>query len=380
METSCLQGLVSASLQAQGPVLGDIATGSPSPFCFLLGDFPVQPVMAAEGDLIEKKCPEDASEAEEPADDEGSEGMLQCAPSTTPPTHAPFGNLEPPEAMDFSTTAECSGSAADFIRKREIFEVSHQESLALACARQSNGMEGSGRIEPSWAGLEPASDAGKRQAVYSDCLPSINGANLRPGTNAEPVIENVGLNETLSWEAHHDQASAEKAVVKLTDMGAMVVSVLEGTVHTATPQHSDGPPRIHNLTGMRHISRQGSTGAADGQDGVVEVALSIEELGKVRLVITPGDKPAVAIFADLPETRELLRRNEELLHKELHSAGIDGADIAFSDGNDHRRDRSALPESRKLIPAGQEQSVDFIDQASATQPRLVMDLRIDMRI
>ncbi|WGR62482.1 flagellar hook-length control protein FliK (plasmid) [Paracoccus ferrooxidans] len=52
------------------------------------------------------------------------------------------------------------------------------------------------------------------------------------------------------------------------------------------------------------------------------------------MLISPGDNPAVTILAERPETFDLLRRNIDLLSKELRDAGISGADISFSDGEE----------------------------------------------
>lgn len=69
------------------------------------------------------------------------------------------------------------------------------------------------------------------------------------------------------------------------------------------------------------------------RDGVVEIALSPEELGRVTMVIGERDNTLhVAITAERPEIAEMLRRNAAMLADFLTDRDYGGATFEFSQG------------------------------------------------
>ena len=78
--------------------------------------------------------------------------------------------------------------------------------------------------------------------------------------------------------------------------------------------------------------------SAPGKPTSVELALAPEELGKIRLFLTPhGDKLRVVIQAERPETMDLLRRNTEGFTAELRQSGFANTTFSFSSwGESHR--------------------------------------------
>jgi flagellar hook-length control protein FliK len=66
-------------------------------------------------------------------------------------------------------------------------------------------------------------------------------------------------------------------------------------------------------------------------DGPVEISLSPEELGKVRMSLLGGEgQMTVQIVAERPETLDLLRRHIDMLASELRQQGF--TDLSFSFG------------------------------------------------
>lgn len=71
-------------------------------------------------------------------------------------------------------------------------------------------------------------------------------------------------------------------------------------------------------------------------DGPVELTLSPEELGRVRLNLSPdGTGLHVTVQVERSDTLDLLRRNSDLLLQEIRAQGFSGATFSFSgwDGN-----------------------------------------------
>jgi hypothetical protein len=73
-------------------------------------------------------------------------------------------------------------------------------------------------------------------------------------------------------------------------------------------------------------------------DGSVEVRLSPEELGRVRVTMVPGEAGLVVhLVAERPETLDLLRRHADLLAHDLRDAGYEGLEFSF--GREGRQER-----------------------------------------
>jgi len=66
-------------------------------------------------------------------------------------------------------------------------------------------------------------------------------------------------------------------------------------------------------------------------DGPVELTLSPEELGRVRLSLSPdGEGLHVTVHVERGDTLDLLRRNSDLLLQEIRAQGFSGATFSFS--------------------------------------------------
>ena len=68
----------------------------------------------------------------------------------------------------------------------------------------------------------------------------------------------------------------------------------------------------------------------------IDLQLSPEELGRVKLSITPGEGGfLVTVSADRPETLELLRRHIDLLGEEFAALGLGDTAFSFNDPTGH---------------------------------------------
>lgn len=69
------------------------------------------------------------------------------------------------------------------------------------------------------------------------------------------------------------------------------------------------------------------------RDEMVEIRLSPEELGRVRMVLTGQDRtPHLTIWVDRPEVLEQMRRQSDALLQQLRDQGMSGASLDFRDG------------------------------------------------
>jgi hypothetical protein len=112
-------------------------------------------------------------------------------------------------------------------------------------------------------------------------------------------------------------------------------------------------------------------------DQTIEVSLSPEELGRVRMTISRSDTGmTVTILAERPETLELMRRHAAQLHTEFRSLGHESTSFTFHQSA-HRE--QPPPEAH----AGTTQNVlvqDTTNQAKSTNlthgPQAGLDLRL----
>lgn len=80
----------------------------------------------------------------------------------------------------------------------------------------------------------------------------------------------------------------------------------------------------------RPVMQQLAQAARQSNDGSIEVKLSPEELGRVRLALTPGEANIVVhISVERPETLELIRRNIEMFAQTLRQEGFSNPDFSF---------------------------------------------------
>ncbi len=124
--------------------------------------------------------------------------------------------------------------------------------------------------------------------------------------------------------------------------------------------------------------RQVADAVVTARGDQIEIALSPEELGKVRITISHSDMGLfLNLSADRQETLGLLRRHAEELSKSLAEMGLGSADIGFSDDRTPR-DGSA---GRSGFAAGGETAAPLaIPIARPESLRAAMDGRMDLRL
>ncbi|WP_282603443.1 flagellar hook-length control protein FliK [Paracoccus sp. PARArs4] len=131
-------------------------------------------------------------------------------------------------------------------------------------------------------------------------------------------------------------------------------------------------PRSAPQHDPRPVARQIADAVVTTREGETEIALAPEELGRLRLVMTGADRGHVTIFAERPETLDLIRRNADLLTQTLADAGIEQGSLDF---REERRDSAPAPhdDAPEGSPAA---TVEHV----ATRPRPLSDRRLDIRI
>lgn len=98
-----------------------------------------------------------------------------------------------------------------------------------------------------------------------------------------------------------------------------------------------GSPHRTPLAAHRPVPEQIAQVVRQVAEGSVEIRLSPEELGRVRMTLLPReDGLAVTLTADRPETLDLMRRHGSELNRALTAAGYETVDLTFSGGGARR--------------------------------------------
>lgn len=97
------------------------------------------------------------------------------------------------------------------------------------------------------------------------------------------------------------------------------------------------------------VIRQVADAVVTTRNEMVEITLSPEELGRVRMILTGHERaPHLAIWAERPETLEQMRRNADLLMQQFGEEGLPDATLSF---HDHRQHGDAMNDDQ---PSGKE--------------------------
>jgi hypothetical protein len=115
-------------------------------------------------------------------------------------------------------------------------------------------------------------------------------------------------------------------------------------------------------------------------EGVIEVRLQPEELGRVRLTMVAAEAGmSVQVTAERPETLELIRRHIDLFESDLRKQGFAG--MSFSFGSEHaessdRHARGDAPDDAAVAPPGSDARIVAVIGPSAIHENGKLDMRI----
>ncbi len=156
------------------------------------------------------------------------------------------------------------------------------------------------------------------QTLWSVAAPSTRDQT------APPILPPIPIAPTLATSAMRDPAILGDEALD-PDLGAPPVS--QSNV-TTTAAAASTLPRTY----APHVAHQIATAIVQTSGATTEIALNPEELGRVRISVTAGDNGlTVAIIAERPETVDLMRRNIDLLTRELREMGYENPTFTFSD-------------------------------------------------
>lgn len=168
-------------------------------------------------------------------------------------------------------------------------------------------------------------------------------------------------------------SSDDQQPVVARETGIARISTDPGLV-TTTSSPTRESPALPAKPVLGQIGDALVTATADS----LEIALSPEELGRIRMVLSgPERSPVVAIWAERPDVLDLIRRNAAALDQHFCEAGFENANFEFHDAPS--RDWTNEGQSEDSGP-GAKVASETEPAIAAVPTRAIVNGRIDMRL
>ena len=125
--------------------------------------------------------------------------------------------------------------------------------------------------------------------------------------------------------------STDPAMLRLSDPGLISIDFSDA------PGQKPQLPRHDPGAAIRQIA----DAVVRQRDDRIEIALSPEELGRVRMTLSGRDHaPHVVIWAERPEVMDMLRRNATMLIEQFIDVGVEDATLEFDHRGSGEQDRN----------------------------------------
>lgn len=153
---------------------------------------------------------------------------------------------------------------------------------------------------------------------------------------------------------------------------APMTALTETRAHTPTKIEMSPP-------NTRNIINQITVAISNTSDGKVELRLDPPELGRIHITLTQTDSGFTAqILTDKADITELLRRNGDILERELAKSGIKDASLSFShhQGDNAPSDEHTVPQNAVFIDEGLQAQTIETSSIHTVQTLNRLDIRL----
>lgn len=276
------------------------------------------------------------------------------------------------------------------------------ESAEVATAEGDISLDEEGTAQLSDAGRGPQLTARPTAPVSATVIAETSNqpdADM-PGTSPpQPSPENsIEIGPATSRESAHAEARAVPSIPDIVSAdpkpallgkGADPVVAATEAVATTAPNSPDMPRAALLQADWRpaHIQthaamRQIADAVVSMQDNRVEIALSPEELGRVRMIVTGAERSAhVTVWVERPEIMDMMRRNLGLMTQHFSEAGLENASFEFREDSSSARSTAQAGE----MTGGSDTEPDLTSLAPAHviglgSGSLSGDRRLDIRL
>ncbi|SFB05556.1 hook-length control protein FliK [Poseidonocella pacifica] len=250
------------------------------------------------------------------------------------------------------------------------------QSAAVDADRQVRGTE-LGTAPGSAATKVFAEDAAKSPGITQIAQPmsgdvdKAEAPRLRAATDSLPVDPPKDTRVSVTPPQVQATATAIPNVpisVAEMSMSADPVSTIETELsiqaqpqeaRSASPGQAAMSHPFRHPAGAQFVSAQIAQVVKSSQTGTVEISLNPQELGRVRLSISPTEAGVhVTLNVERPETADFLRRNADALMQEFDGAGYESVTYSFDQSMTEQGQDDTPQDSAEMIAFGIERSDD----------------------
>lgn len=259
-----------------------------------------------------------------------------------PATPSRTGNPKGPEALPASPLASAPATDTAALPARAAAPEAVPIQPAGAAPTQSPAAVGDDTKTP--ATTTAVAEARPVKAAASQPATDRDGRTIAP--EAAPAGAEPANGITADRSADGDWRPADFAIGADGLPAATGDPARDAQGHTRTPAHGARPAGTPTLpAGLGHHL---ADIAARFPDRPVELTLSPEELGRVRMSFTTGDGAlTMSLVADRPETLDLLRRHIDVLAQDFRDLGFANLSFSFAQGGE-----SSQPEAETIAGSG----------------------------
>lgn len=184
----------------------------------------------------------------------------------------------------------------------------------------------------------PGDARSDRQAPTGSDKPELDAAPERPveGSNragaqpASSMAAGSAILPAMAFAAASDAAEDGSRSRAEDAIAEVLASRVELAPHSASRPALAAAPGAASAQHSPSIGHQIGLALSTMPDGPVEISLSPEELGKVRLTLHARDQGmAVTIQAERPETLDLMRRHIDSLARDMRDLGFSSLSFSF---------------------------------------------------
>jgi flagellar hook-length control protein FliK len=243
-------------------------------------------------------------------------------------TSSPFNGTELPQRgpVDAPSSAGAAGHVLSGAASAAAFEESRHASQVAA------------------TGAAPGTVAGRSDSRTAEHAPGSQTDISDSPLPAPPPVAATELGGTPP------PRSAEAAPALPADIGQGVSlrdaaePVASRSAEPAASSSTTTAQQLPESDPRRNIADQLVANVRSTPSGAIEIRLSPEELGHVRVDMRMTEAGlTVVVDADRSDTLDLMRRSADFLARELRDAGFDAVTLAFGSGTSHRDGRQPAP-------------------------------------
>lgn len=180
------------------------------------------------------------------------------------------------------------------------------------------------------------SEQTKRSVVVE---PAVESARSSDSTLAERALPNFETTTRPAVAEFDSKMALQDRVMSADQLTPLFTDSVGDTAPVSTAARPT-PTSIGGAVMAQPVAQQIAVATLRSNGASAEISLHPEELGRVRISLTPADTGmTVSIVSERPETGELIRRHLDVLETEFTNLGFENLTFSFGDDDSPSSDR-----------------------------------------